>query len=90
MKQFFAGKIAVSEDYKCRILSAEKIILKPLKHTMLAGNISEIDITLSPDRRSITMIKILSCNGDRSILRFKNTVLDVPVPGSVWKNGEEL
>ena len=89
MKKFFAGKISVEKDYRSRILSAEKIILEPLKHTMLAGNVSEIEITLAPDRRSIKVIRILSANGDRSTMYFRNTVLDTPVPASVWKNGVE-
>lgn len=89
MKNFFAGKISVKKDYRSRVVSEEKIILKPLKHTMLAGNVSEIEITLSPDRRSITVIRILSSNGDCSTMHFKNTVLDAPIPGSIWKNGEE-
>ena len=89
MKKFFAGKISVEKDYRSRIISAEKIILEPLKHTMLAGNVSKIEITLSADRRSIEVIRILSTNGDCSTMHFRNTVLDAPVPDSVWKNGEE-
>ena len=88
MKDFFAGRIKVDRDYSCTVISAVKIKLIPLKHSPLAGNAAEIEITLSPDRRHIAVVRILSCRGDRNTMHFKEAVLDAPIPESVWKNGE--
>ena len=88
MKDFFAGRIKVDRDYKCTLVSAVKIKLIPLKHSPLAGNVAQIEITLSPDRRHISVVRISGCNGDRNTMHFKNVVLDASIPESVWKNGE--
>ena len=89
MKDFFAGRISVTKDYRCTLLSAHKILLIPAPHNPLAGNVAEIGITLSADRRSITVIEIAACGGDRTTMRFEEIVLDRPIPESVWKNGAE-
>lgn len=88
MKEFFAGRIRVDRDYKCSVISNVKIDLVPLKHSPMAGNASRIEITLSPDRRNISVVRITGRNGDRNTMYFKNAVLDAPIPESVWKNGE--
>ena len=87
MKDFFAGRISVEKDYQCTVVSAEKIILVPLTHTPLAGNVKKIDITLAADKRSISEVRILAGNGDRNVMYFKNSVLDMPIPASVWTDG---
>ena len=87
MKNFFAGKISVTKDYKCTIVSALKILLEPLSHCPMAGTVSKIEITLSGDRRSIKEVKIFSSNGDCNTICFKDIKLDVQIPESVWEKG---
>lgn len=89
MKDFFAGKIRVTGGYRCTVVSAEKILLHPLKHNPLSGNVEKIEMSLSAGRRSISSIMITSGSGDRNRMSFGNIVLDAPIPGSVWKKGAE-
>lgn len=88
MKNFFAGKLSPSKDYRCSVKSAVKIVMVPLKHSPLAKDVLRIEISLSPDRRSIAMLKVSAANGDSNTMYFRNIVLDAPVPETVWKNGD--
>lgn len=88
MKNFFAGKIELKKDYNAVVLSRHKIVLHPLKHNPLSDNVSRIQIVLSSERHSISMIEILFSNGDRNVMRFENIMIDKPIPHHIWTTGE--
>ena len=88
MKKFFSGKISVTKDYSCTVKDKRTITLIPASHNPLSGNVSRIEITLSPDGKSIASMKTLAVSGDETALSFKETVLDKPIPESIWKEGK--
>lgn len=88
MKDFFAGKIQLQKDYASTLISSCRIRLRPLKHNPLAGNVSQIEILLSADRRTISFVEIGFSNGDRNVMRFKNIAVDKEIPRKVWSTGE--
>ena len=49
---------------------------------------SQIEILLSADRRTISFVEIGFSNGDRNVMRFKNIAVDKEIPRKVWSTGE--
>ena len=89
MKDFFAGKIQLQKDYDGIVHSSHKITLRPLKHNPLSDNVSQIEIVLSSDRRSISVVKIFFINRDSTVMRFENIMIDKTIQHRIWTTGEK-
>lgn len=79
-------------EYEVRVLGREPITLEFVpRETALAREVIErVTVTFGRDERYIRRMEILERRGDRTLLRFVNTLLNTPIPPSAWKVEQDV
>jgi len=78
--------IPLLEGYNITILNQEPVSLKftPRKNTTAYNTISSVRIIFGKDERYIREIYIKEKGGDSTLLRFNDTMLNIPIDDAVW------
>ncbi len=85
---WFSGKYhSFIEEYRIELKQEGPyiVVFTPRQQSVFADLIDEIEVKFREDARYIEKLTILEADGDRSVIEFKNTSLDVELPPETWE-----
>ncbi|MCK4401177.1 outer membrane lipoprotein carrier protein LolA [bacterium] len=88
MRKWLSGiYMSLLEEYSVIILGQTPVSLKfvPRENTMAYNIISHVRIVFREDERYIQEIYIKEKTGDSTLLRFTDTLLNIPVDAAAWE-----
>ncbi|MFH0985038.1 MAG: outer membrane lipoprotein carrier protein LolA [Candidatus Omnitrophota bacterium] len=86
-KWFYGPYLQMLAEYQIRILSQDPVSLEfvPRESTIVSRVMTKITVTFQKDLRYIEQIQMDEKSGDRTLLMFKDTVLDAALEDKTWE-----
>ena len=88
MRKWLSGiYMSLLEEYNITVLRQNPVSLKftPRENTMAYNIISHVRIVFREDERYLREIYIKEKGGDTTLLRFTNTLLNIPINDAAWE-----
>lgn len=88
IKAWFSGQFgALKKDYDLTVKQVDPMILSftPRDGSLAGKAVEHVTVRIQKDAKYVDQISIDYLSGDRTTITFSNTVLNKPIPASVWK-----